>query len=145
MKVTVMKWVAERYDRTDSGKSWRSKPYEVTTSYLTQDRYRRITSEEELRFWRSLGSCRVEYGYMSIGYCIDRLTRVSPSKEEKIVEKFYVRNLEFKNVGNRERNVLMNLDSINIVEDTEDHIVWRFADKAGNACEYDFVTCRFVG
>lgn len=86
MKVIMTK---ETYSRTDSGKSWRSRPDEVSTSEVTLDNVRKATDEDTLRFFRRLGGWeRVDRTYTAWGYLPWRCISISPDRQVKIVRLY---------------------------------------------------------
>lgn len=81
-------WTREHYERTDSGKSWRSKPHEVEHLIISDDWQREKTSDEEASFWSVWGKCRRQYGYTYAGYRVTRMTMTSPDASAKTCENF---------------------------------------------------------
>ena len=79
----------QRFERTDSGKSWRAKPYSTTTELINETNYHRTTSDETQRFFRRIGGGEhAERSYTKAGYIVTRLTSTNPSKDEKIARHF---------------------------------------------------------
>jgi len=77
------------YSRTDSGKSWRSKPDEVEAKEISQGQYERQTSKGTQQWFRRLGGSETaQRSYTSSGYIITRLTSCSPDREIKKVREF---------------------------------------------------------
>lgn len=81
-------WTIERYGRTDSGKSWSSRPFEVVRQEITIEEWRNLTSESEIRFWKAFGTCRVHRSSTEAGRMVDRITRTSADGSRKSVETF---------------------------------------------------------
>jgi hypothetical protein len=81
------------YTRTASGKGWKKNPDTVETEDITRENYDNRASRDTIRFWNGFcgGTCRAEYGYSAIGYTPYKITLVSPSREEKIVETYRIR------------------------------------------------------
>ena len=77
----------ERYERTESGKSWKSKPVKVERTEITEEEYKNII--ESVSFFRNLGGYeRITKGYTCEGYIPIRLTSISPNKQTKIIRYF---------------------------------------------------------
>jgi len=80
------------YSRTDSGKSWRSKPDTVETEPCTIDNVSKSTNDDTLRFFRRLGGYeRVERSYTAYGYLPWICTSISPDKSIKRVREYSYR------------------------------------------------------
>ena len=85
MKKYFMK--AERYERTESGKNWKSKPVKVERTEITKEEYKNII--ESVSFFRSLGGYeRITKSYTCEGYIPVRLISISPDKDTKIIRYF---------------------------------------------------------
>jgi len=81
--------VSSYYDKTDSGKSWKSKPYDVRTRRITMDEHDLLTNEDTRRFFKNTGgSERVERGYTKHGYLITHMISCNPSRDTKHVREF---------------------------------------------------------
>ena len=66
MKITMTK---EYYERTDSGKSWKSKPYKTEEYDYSREQYDNYTSKGAIQFMRNLGGTEtVTKSYTAIGY-----------------------------------------------------------------------------
>lgn len=79
----------EKFTRTASGKSFRSKPLEVTEELITPKQYENYVTA--IPFFNSYGygaSCRAVLGYTKCGYIPTRITSVSPGREVKLVATF---------------------------------------------------------
>ena len=84
--------VTEKFERTDSGKSWRSKPFEIERKKITQENYHNYTSDDTQRFFRRLGGSETaERCYTKRGYIVTRLTSINPDRTLKIVRTFETR------------------------------------------------------
>lgn len=100
----VLTITKETYSRTESGKSWRTKPDETETESLPWaewdtphgNRYgeyvhSKITNSETLRFFRRLGgSEHAERSYTPVGYIVTRLISTNPDRTVRIVRKFRI-------------------------------------------------------
>lgn len=86
--VTITKKV-EKYLRTESGKSWKSKPESVETEVVSAEHY--INYVESVPFFNNFGygaSCRAYNGYTCAGYIPVKITSISPMRETKLVATF---------------------------------------------------------
>lgn len=80
------KWI---FTRTESGKSWRSKPDTVEVSRMTREQYEKCTSSDTVKFFRRVGgSERVTHGYTPYGYLPIQISSISPDKTIKHVRCF---------------------------------------------------------
>lgn len=100
-QLTVTKSV---YNRTESGKGWRSVADSVETETLPWDRrdvgsnerhgedvHRNITDADTLRWFRRLGGSEyAERSYTPMGYIITRLISTSPDRETRHVRTFRI-------------------------------------------------------
>ena len=74
------------YERTESGKNWKSNPTETEMTTIDQKEYDNIFSKETQAFFRRLGGYeRASKSYTTAGYIVTRLTSISPDKTTKIV------------------------------------------------------------
>lgn len=104
----------ETYSRTESGKSWRTKPDKTETeshpwhrtdpdpsdptgaAWITRERWgeeihNKITSADTLRWFRRLGgSEHAERSYTPVGYIVTRLISTNPDRTVRIVRKFRI-------------------------------------------------------
>ena len=79
----------EYFERTDSGKSWKSKPYKVETKKIDQVEYENTTDENTQKFFRRFGGSETATrSYTMRGYIITRLVSCNPSRDEKHVRTF---------------------------------------------------------
>ena len=78
------------YDRTESGKSWRSKPYSVEVKYIDERTYSLLTDPDTARAFRRAGSrCeRREKSYTFHGYIVTKATTINPSNDDKTIREF---------------------------------------------------------
>ena len=80
------------YERTESGKSWKSNPTETEITTIDQKEYNNIFSKETQAFFRSLGGYeRASKSYTNAGYIVTKLTSISPDKTTKIVRTVKVK------------------------------------------------------
>jgi hypothetical protein len=100
----------ETYSRTESGKSWRSKPDETETESLPwywrdvvprethsqsgEDTHRNITDPDTLRWFRRCGGSEyAERSYTPAGYIVTRLVSTNPDRTVRIVRRFRITNV----------------------------------------------------
>lgn len=95
--------ITETYSRTESGKSWRTKPDETTTESFPWDRrdangerygedvHRKITDDDTLRWFRRIGGSETaERSYTPVGYIVTRLTSSNPGRTVRKVRRFRI-------------------------------------------------------
>lgn len=93
----------ETYSRTASGKGWKARPDEVETETLAwyahdanggpsgEDKYRKITDADTLRFFRRLGGSEyAERSHTPVGYIVTRLVSTNPDRTVRIIRKFRI-------------------------------------------------------
>ena len=79
----------ETFSRTESGKSWKSKPDSVETKRIDGEYFENKTSRETQRFFRRLGGSEYAvYGYQRCGYIVYRLTSCNPGRTIRKVHTF---------------------------------------------------------
>lgn len=82
----------KKFERTESGKSWKSNPTETEITTIDQKEYDNIFSKETQAFFRRLGGYeRASKSYTTAGYIVTRLTSISPDKTTKIVRTVRVK------------------------------------------------------
>lgn len=101
--------VIETFGRTDSGKSWRSKPDEVENDVIKPKHYTNYITA--IPFFNNFGHgayCRAKESYTLAGYLPTTVTTVSPFKETKKVACFWFFKKEtlLLNAGYREREII---------------------------------------
>ena len=80
------------FERTESGKSWKSNPTEIEITTINQETYDNIFSKKTQAFFRGLGGYeRTSKSYTTAGYIVTRLTSISPDKTTKIVRTVKVK------------------------------------------------------
>lgn len=83
-KITL---IEARYEKTASGKSWKTNPTNEEVTEIQFENYFNYISSVE--FFKSIGGYeRVEKGYTIAGYIPTQITSISPNKEIKVVRKF---------------------------------------------------------
>jgi hypothetical protein len=79
----------KEYTRTDSGKSWRSKPDSVETEQITKRQYDLITNEDTMKWFRRLGGSETATkNYTKWGYNTIELSSIDPARSLKRVRSF---------------------------------------------------------
>ena len=124
---TVCVWTREHFERTDSGKSWRSKPSEIERLIITEEWAREKTSDQEAGFWSVWGTCRRYYGYTYAGYRVTRMTMTSPDASRQTRESFAFVPVS---IGYRENEILRAARTADIRTATingEEHEIARFS------------------
>ena len=90
-KKTFAILTTKTYSRTDSGKSWKSKPDEETTEQITKQNYVNITGSATLKFFRRMGGSKtVTRGYTSEGYIPVKLSSIPFTKHCKRIHTFKI-------------------------------------------------------
>jgi len=89
MTERVVNMTEYTYSRTDSGKSWKSKPDIVEHSTISWEQYLNMTSHETCQFFRLLGGSEfLSRSYTAYGYIPVKLISCDPSKDIRIVRIF---------------------------------------------------------
>lgn len=85
-------WKKETFERTESGKSYKTRPASSVISEIDRRTFDNLTGEKNLKFWNGFcgGTCRAERGYTSIGFVPVRIVRQSPDRSKKIVDTFVI-------------------------------------------------------
>lgn len=88
---TKIEYTLETYNRTESGKSWKSKPESTETGVYDRKQYENCTGDDTLRFFRRLGGSEtVVRSYTSQGYIPVKVTSCDPSRTIKKVRTFKI-------------------------------------------------------
>ena len=80
---------SKTYKRTESGKSWKTKPETVETETVSAEHYTNYVTA--IPFFNNFGyhaSCRASCSYTYAGYLPTTITTISPMNDEKIVTTF---------------------------------------------------------
>lgn len=99
----------ETYNRTDSGKGWKSKPDIVENTIIPPEHYTNyITAVPFFNNWGDGASCRAAWSYNEPGYLPTRITTVSPYRISKKVARFWFirKSTLLKNAGYREKYIV---------------------------------------
>lgn len=124
---TICIWTREHYERTDSGKSWKSKPTDTERLIISDEWQRSQTSDEAARFWNGIGTCRRSYGYTYAGYRVTSMTLTSPDRERQTREFFRFVPVD---MGYREYDVISaarTAETRTVNRDGAPHEIARFA------------------
>jgi len=88
---TKLNFTEKEYSRTDSGKSWRAQPDEVTEKIVDRNFHSNMTSEDTCKFFRRLGGSEsVERSYTSQGYIVTQLISMDPGRTVRKVRTFSI-------------------------------------------------------
>ena len=86
------KLTTKTYERTESGKNWKSKASQVEITTIDQETYNNIFSKETQAFFRNLGGYeRATKTYTTAGYIVTSLTSISPDRTTKIIRTVKVK------------------------------------------------------
>lgn len=101
----------ETYSRTDSGKSWKSKPDDVENEIVPPTYYTNYITA--IPFFNNFGdgaSCRAAWSYNLPGYLPTRITSVLPFQQTKKIACFWFFKKEtmLLNAGWREKEIIEN-------------------------------------
>lgn len=81
--------VEKHYDRTPSGKSWRTKPSTEETRQITAENY--FNYCDAIPFFKRLGGSETcDFGYTYAGYLPAEIRSISPDRTKKVVRRFYI-------------------------------------------------------
>lgn len=87
-----IKMKRSEYERTESGKSWKTKPVETETREVDELFYKNFTAPETSKFFRRLGGYeKREKDYTSYGFRVVRVVSISPDRSIKIETQFSFR------------------------------------------------------
>ena len=82
----------KKFERTESGKNWKSNPTETEITTINQETQDNIFSKETQSFFKGIGGYeRASKSYTTAGYMVTRLTSISPDKTTKIVRTIKVK------------------------------------------------------
>lgn len=142
-------WVILRecatYSRTDSGKSWKSKPDEVRREVVDAEFYSNfIASIDWFNSWGDGAYCRGERNYTVAGYIPTKVTTVSPRRVTKQVDTFIIipHGDVMRKAGLREMDIVNNAESWDI-EDTPYRRLITF-NTADDSATYETITDNWV-
>ena len=82
----------KKFERTESGKSWKNNPTETEITTIDQEEYDNIFNKKTQAFFKGIGGYeRTSKSYTAVGYIVTRLTSISPDKTTKIVRTIKVK------------------------------------------------------
>ena len=82
----------KKFERTESGKNWKSNPTSIEITTIDQETYDNIFNKKTQAFFKGIGGYeRASKSYTTVGYIVTRLTSVSPDKTTKIVRTVKVK------------------------------------------------------
>lgn len=85
--------IQKEYSRTDSGKSWRSKPDETETRRISAENYYNYC--DSIPFFKNLGGSETcDFGYTYAGYIPVEIRSIAPDYSKKVVRRFYITDNE---------------------------------------------------
>jgi len=136
----------ETYTRTNSGKSWKSKPAEIDRRIYNDEQYTNYISS--IPFFNNFGSgayCRGHYGYTPAGYLPIEVNTVSPYREIK-------KRARFEFIHKRELEAAAGYRELGVINHAK---TWEFFDayekyryitlQAGeNTAVFDRITYKWV-
>ena len=77
------------FSRTESGKSWKSKPEEITTKEIDYQHYQNFTSDDTVKFFRRIGGSEtVIRNYTAYGYIPVEIISCNPDRTIRKVTSF---------------------------------------------------------
>ena len=86
MKITM---TTKTFDRTESGKCWKSKPNELEVKELNEEQYNNMTSDDTCKFFRRLGGSEtVTRSYTYYGYIPVEVISCNPDRSIRKVRSF---------------------------------------------------------
>lgn len=141
------KWLVLRthevYHRTESGKSWRKKPYSVDTEIFTDLNYDWFI--QSIPFFNS----RAYWNYTKAGYIPTRITTTSPNRAEKHIDYFQfisLYDLE-KSAGWREKEIIKNAKDFSLEIVGAREVLHLYTDQEGvtSGGSFDLMAKRWVG
>lgn len=133
----------EIYHRTASGKSWRSKPYDIDKEVFRNQNYEWFI--QSIPFFNS----RAKWNYTQAGYIPTRVTTVSPDGVEKHVDRFqFIRLYDLEeNAGWREKEIIKKAKAFNIETVDNRQMLHLYTDDEGVTSSgiYELMAKRWVG
>ena len=80
------------FERTESGKNWKSNPTEIKITTINQETYDNIFNKKTQAFFKGVGGYeRASKSYTTAGYIVTRLISISPDKTIKKVRTIKVK------------------------------------------------------
>lgn len=135
----------ETFSRTDSGKSWRSKPDEVENDVIKPEHYTNyITAIPFFNNWGDGAYCRAKHSYNAPGYLPKTVTTVSPFKETKKVARFWFFKKEtlLLNAEYREREIIEKAKKFRVEYVDGAKMIYFYTNDTGDTASGIFDTRR---
>lgn len=84
----TIKHTRYEYERTESGKSWKTKPAIETSEIVDTEFYNNFV--DSISFFNGFfgGTCRGYRGYTMAGYLVRTITTINPSRDRKFIDTF---------------------------------------------------------
>lgn len=142
----IIKHTRNTYERTSSGKAWKTNPTETKTKIVTCEFYTNFV--QSVPFFSHWGTCRAYSDYTTFGYIPHRIVSICPMKETKHVDSFsfiyFPRSRALRDAGFREKDVLENVSHFDISIAGERKI-YNFYHKDGeHSASYDITNHKWV-
>lgn len=140
----------ETFNRTDSGKSWKSKPDTVENEIVSPEYYTNyITSIPFFNNWGDGASCRAAFSYNAPGYLPTTVTTISPYKQTKKIARFWFFSKErlLINAGWREKEIIKNAVSFSVEYVDGRKLIYFYTNADGVTAEgcFDTTTNKWRG
>jgi hypothetical protein len=135
----------ETYSRTDSGKSWKSRPDEVENKIVSPEHYTNYVTA--IPFFNNFGdgaSCRAKCSYNAPGYLPTHITSVSPFRETKKVASFWFfkKSTLLENAGYREKEIVNRAKTFSVEYVDGAKMIHFFTDETNDIASGVFDTRR---
>ena len=146
----IISWSRDHQEKATKG--GRYKTVRTENKLVTEAQYNALVSDEEIRFWKAI-SARViteRDGISGLGHGITKMVMTRPDLMARTIERFeavWLNDIHAK-AGNRERNILSNLEKVKLVQDDDSHYVIKMTgevDGEFHQCLWDNKQKRFVG
>jgi hypothetical protein len=140
----------ETYHRTESGKSWKSKPTETESPvFNTPEQYTNFITS--IPFFNGFfgGTCRAEHGYTGAGYLPRKVITISPGHDIKYVDRFSFVSFPMYDAkrlaGFREKDCIEHCNTVDICEDGAHKLVTFIHWTGEHAATFDVTFRKWVG
>ena len=141
----------EKYERTASGKSWKSKPYDTKNDFFDSVQYTNFITS--IPFFNRFGDgayCRAYHSYTRFGYLPYEIVTVSPYKTQKNIDQFQIilKSDLYDSAGYREKYILDHAKSWENLNSCNGHeIIVFYTLENGDCCsgEFDLTARKWVG
>jgi hypothetical protein len=136
------------FTRTDSGKSWHTKPGSVKTELIKNEHYTNFV--KSVPFFNGFcgGTCRGKETYTVAGYLVTTITSVSPDGSIKHIDTFNFTSFPmyyaYRDAGYREKFVLDNLSHYKKENISGRKIFTFYHDDGEHSAAYDATNYKWV-